>query len=84
MKQALLVGSAAVAVLVAAFSTTRPHVPSPVRPVVPVLTHTTPAEKKLPAFEIISDEQLFAELRDRPLLILPLEREGRRIVLLQR
>ncbi len=42
------------------------------------------APKISPAFEIISDEQLFAELRGRPLLILPQSPDGRRIVLLDR
>ena len=42
------------------------------------------ASKFSPAFEVISDEQLFAELRGRPLLILPQSPDGRRIVLLDR
>lgn len=37
-----------------------------------------------PAYEIISDEQLIAELRDRPLLVLPEENGAKKIVLLER
>jgi len=40
------------------------------------------SSKVSPAFEIISDEELWRELRGRPLLILPQELGARRIVVL--
>jgi len=48
----------------------------------PPVSTPPPVAHLAPAYEIISDEELFALLRDRPLLILPEAREGRRIVLL--
>jgi hypothetical protein len=82
LKQALLIGSATTAGLVTLFFATRPRLSLPVLPAVSSLAQSAPGTKVAPAFEIISDEQLIAELRGRPLLILPQEREGHRIVLL--
>ncbi|MCX6956805.1 MAG: hypothetical protein NTV51_32165 [Verrucomicrobia bacterium] len=91
-------GSLATAAIAAVFvvvrpSTSAPAVPSvsttPLSPTVPSaaapLTLATPLGSKVsPAFELISDDELFAELRGRPVLILPQEPEGRRIVVLAR
>lgn len=88
------------AVLALFFLTARPPAVAPldpsvsVAPVAPTLAPspsstpvTAPApllSKTFPAFEIISDDELFAALHGRPLLILPGEREDRRIVVLAR
>ncbi len=51
--------------------------PSPL-PIAPIATVAKPA------YEIISDDELLATLRDRPLLVLPQENGGKKIVLLDR
>jgi len=43
-----------------------------------------PPTAAVPAYEVISDEQLLAQLRDRPLLVLPRENGTREFVLLDR
>ena len=48
----------------------------------PSVSTPPPVAHHAPAYEIISDDELSALPRDRPLLILPEARKGRRIVLL--
>jgi hypothetical protein len=55
---------------------------SPRRPALAPASVVTTAAK--PAYEIISDEELLATLRDRPLLVLPQENGTKKIVLLDR
>jgi len=66
--------AAMVAVFVFAFATRRPR---------PPLAPTVAAPAK-PGYEIISDDELIALLKDRPLLVLPQENGAKRIVLLDR
>lgn len=65
-------GAIAAAVLITFIQSSRTRVAPPVS--------ATPR----PAYEIISDEQLLSELRDRPLLVLPQKNGAREIVLLER
>lgn len=92
-------GVAATAAVVFWF-TSRPSLPAgPISPAPAVIATATPApspapaassallttgSKISPAFDVISDEELFAALHDRPLLILPRESAERRIVVLAR
>lgn len=85
-----LLSAAAVVVVIGAlsFSTRNTHPASPAtktnaaessRP-----ESTAPLSKVSPAFEIISDEELFANLQAHPLLILPDQPAERRYVVLGR
>lgn len=56
-----------------------PRNPPAIIPVSPAL-----ASRVSPAFEIISDDELFATLRTRPLLVLPNEPADRRYVVVER
>lgn len=96
LRRALFTGSVAAAVAVFAFIAMRPPISAPAaQPISHILTASSGASliartvspevsdsKKSPAFEILSDEEFSRELHDRPVLILPEEREGHRIVLL--
>lgn len=53
------------------------------RPPAPLPTTTVTAVTK-PAYEIISDEEFLATMRDRPLLVLPQENGPKKFVLLDR
>lgn len=91
VRRIVLAGSAAAA-LALAFSISTHRTPTASRPAPAVstavpLSATAPRislAQKTPAYEIISDTEFETLLRDRPLLILPREPEGRRIVLLAR
>jgi hypothetical protein len=72
-------GVAALAALVFA-AYLRPHQEPALAPV----SEVKPGTKATPLFEIISDEQLMAELRDQPLLILPQDDGSARFVVLSR
>lgn len=74
IRRSALAGAASCVVLAWIMFANRPRSTPTVAPVA-----VAPAT---PAFEIITDEQLFAELRDRSLLVLPNEKNGPRIVLL--
>jgi hypothetical protein len=64
-----------VAVAAALFFAARRPAPPPVVPVATVAK---------PAYEIISDEEFLATMRDRPLLVLPQENGPKKFVLLDR
>ena len=88
VRQTLRIGGAVAVVIVAILAFNRARVPQRPSSALPIAELATaeiaPTSKTFPAFEIISDEQLVAELRGRPLLILPQEPEARRFVLLSR
>lgn len=75
------VASFAAAALAAAWFAHGP-IPSARAPVAP--TEPPVAKNPFPVYEIISDAELEAALRDRPVLILPRDSARPRIVLLQR
>lgn len=95
VKQLALPGAAALAIALAGlvFFTNRvnnavssPIASAPPLPVSPLPAPTAPVllSKVAIPFEIISDEELFAELRGRPVLELPQEHGARRVVVLSR
>lgn len=80
MRHALAAGSAAAMAIAAILFFAR----VPVSPPRPAASSAAPVAAGSPAFEIISDEELVAALRDRPLLVLPQESGAKRFVLLDR
>ena len=89
MRRTLLPAVAAIAVIAAlSFSTRNPPSASPTTEKTAVSSSrpsaATPLSKVSPAFEIISDDELFAHLQTRPLLILPDQPVERRYVVLGR
>lgn len=83
IRRTLATTAAAVAVLIAVFTfAPRRVVPNPPPPMTP--PPLVLASKISPAYEIISDDELFATLRTRPLLVLPNEPADRRYVVLNR
>lgn len=77
LRRALATGGALVAVAAVVFFTTSRRTAAP-----PAVSSVAVVAKSAPAYEIISDDELVALLRGRPLLILPQERADRRFVIL--
>lgn len=80
MGRAVAAGGALAVVFTAFLVSARLRVP----PTGPGPSNAMPAAAVSPAFEIISDEELMAALRNRPLLVLPQETGARKFVLLDR
>lgn len=80
MHRAVAAGGALTVVFTVLLVSARLRVP----PTGPGPSKAMPAAAVSPAFEIISDEELMAALRNRPLLVLPQETGARRFVLLDR
>ena len=74
LKGAALTFTAAAAIAGAFFAGNRTRLPAAL-PLAPVAR---------PGYEIISDDELVAQLKDRPLLVLPQENGAKKIVLLDR
>ncbi len=75
VRQSAPIVAAAAAIAVVMFFTTRQPAPAPV---------ASGATAANPGYEIISDDELLATLRDRPLLVLPQENGSKKIVVLDR
>lgn len=87
---AVAIGSAAL-IAFASFTLSRESPALPVRQLSPAspnaIAQVAPAvaaapAEKTPGYEIVSDEEFFALLRDRPLLVLPEEKGAKKFVVL--